>query len=124
MGLENIQNFSNLHARVTPASQNIAHSFDAGHTVSISVGTSDGYMINHEVIVRVPQIHGFELTEPMAKVLQSLGIARGMVVSGCAGDGRMDELSTLGDNSIAEFYQDRGFATATRIPIYRLKGNL
>ena len=57
-----------------------------------------------------------ELTEPMAKVLQSLGIARGMVVSGCAGDGRMDELSTLGDNTIAEFYQDRGFATATLSP--------
>jgi anthranilate phosphoribosyltransferase len=52
----------------------------------------------------------------MAKVLQSLGIARGMVVSGCAGDGRMDELSTLGDNTIAEFYQDRGFATATLSP--------
>jgi len=57
-----------------------------------------------------------ELTEPMAKVLQSLGIARGMVVSGCAGDGRMDELSTLGENTIAEFYQDRGFATATLSP--------
>jgi len=78
MGLENIQNFSNLHARVTPASQNIAHSFDAGHTVSISVGTSDGYMINHEVIVRVPQIHGFELTEPMAEIY---GIQSGEEIS-------------------------------------------
>ena len=57
-----------------------------------------------------------ELTEPMAKVLQSLGIRRGMVVSGSAGNQRMDELSTLGENAIAEFYQDRGFATATLNP--------
>ena len=57
-----------------------------------------------------------ELTEPMAKVLQSLGIRRGMVVSGSAGNQRMDELSTLGENAIAEFYQDRGFATSTLNP--------
>ena len=57
-----------------------------------------------------------ELTEPMAKVLQSLGIRRGMVVSGSVGDQRMDELSTLGENTIAEFYQDRAFATSTLNP--------
>jgi anthranilate phosphoribosyltransferase len=52
----------------------------------------------------------------MAKVLQSLGIRRGMVVSGSVGDHRMDEFSTLGENTIAEFYQDRGFATSTLNP--------
>jgi len=57
-----------------------------------------------------------ELTEPMAKVLQTLGIQRGMVVSGSVGNQRMDELSTLGENAIAEFYQDRGFSTATLDP--------
>jgi anthranilate phosphoribosyltransferase len=57
-----------------------------------------------------------ELTEPMAKVLQNLGIRRGMVVSGSAGEKRMDELSTLGENAIAEFYQDRGFASSTLNP--------
>jgi len=57
-----------------------------------------------------------ELTEPMAKVLQSLGIRRGMVVSGSVGEQRMDELSTLGENTIAEFYQDRGFSTSTLNP--------
>ena len=57
-----------------------------------------------------------ELTEPMAKVLQNLGIRRGMVVSGRVGDKRMDELSTLGENTIAEFYQDRGFTTSTLNP--------
>ena len=57
-----------------------------------------------------------ELTEPMAKVLQSLGIRRGMVVSGSVGDKRMDELSILGENAIAEFYQDRGFSTSTLNP--------
>jgi anthranilate phosphoribosyltransferase len=33
-----------------------------------------------------------------------------MVVAGEVGDGRiLDELSTLGENLVAEFYQDRGF---------------
>ena len=57
-----------------------------------------------------------ELTEPMAKVLQTLGIQRGMVVSGSVGDQRMDELSTLGENAIAEFYQNKGFSTSTLCP--------
>jgi anthranilate phosphoribosyltransferase len=57
-----------------------------------------------------------ELTEPMAKVLQTLGIQRGMVVSGSVGDQRMDELSTLGENTIAEFYQNKGFSTSTFCP--------
>lgn len=49
------------------------------------------------------------LTEPMARVLQSLGIRRGMVVSGSAEGAHLDELSTMGDNQVAEFYQDQGF---------------
>lgn len=55
------------------------------------------------------------LCEPMARVLQSLGIRRGMVVSGYVPvEGRsdpafLDELSTLGETTVAEFYQDRGF---------------
>jgi anthranilate phosphoribosyltransferase len=57
-----------------------------------------------------------ELTEPMAKVLQTLGIQRGMVVCGNADGKPMDELSTLGENAIAEFYQDRGFATSILNP--------
>src|SRR5438128_2991620 len=66
-----------------------------------------------------------ELCEPIARVLQSLGVRRGMVVSGQvpafafpvsspkADDLNtmtfLDELSTLGDNTIAEFYQEHGF---------------
>ncbi len=57
-----------------------------------------------------------ELTEAMAKVLQNLGIRRGMVVSGSVGEKQMDELSILGENTIAEFYQDRGFASSTLNP--------
>lgn len=57
------------------------------------------------------------LTEPMAKVLQALGIRRGMVVSGGIRVGEfksfyLDELSTLGDNVIAEFYHERGFSSS------------
>ncbi len=50
------------------------------------------------------------LCKPIAKALQSIGIRRGMVVSGSAGVSYLDELSTLGTNTIAEFYQDRGFS--------------
>ena len=61
-----------------------------------------------------------ELCEPMARVLQAIGVRRGMVVSGeVPGDDAdsasprtsqfLDELSTLGSNTIAEFYQERGF---------------
>ena len=59
-----------------------------------------------------------ELCTPMAKVLKSLGVRRGMVVSGQVpvnGSGSaafLDELSTLGGTTVAEFYQDRGFAAS------------
>jgi anthranilate phosphoribosyltransferase len=40
-----------------------------------------------------------------------------MVVSGqVPGGAFLDELSTLGDNTVAEFYQDRGFSTSTWSP--------
>lgn len=57
-----------------------------------------------------------ELCEPLATVLQSLGIRRGMVVSGQIGPAHLDELSTLGPTEIAEFYQDRAFARSTLSP--------
>jgi anthranilate phosphoribosyltransferase len=72
-----------------------------------------------------------ELCEPLAHVLQSLGGRRGMVVSGeverkesrvesaqgldprpSTLDPFLDELSTLGKNTVAEFYQERGFTTS------------
>lgn len=62
-----------------------------------------------------------ELCEPLAHVLQSLGARRGMVVSGRvppAPNRHLDELSTLGENSVAEFYQERGFATSTLDPAH------
>ena len=64
-----------------------------------------------------------ELCEPLAHVLQSLGVRRGMVVSGkvvraevgseSARPSFLDELSTLGENTVAEFYQERGFTVST-----------
>lgn len=82
-----------------------------------------------------------ELCEPVARVLQSLGAKRGMVVCGSAGptsrlapseahkgsetgappfppvaETSLDELSTLGGNTIAEFYQERAFACSTLAP--------
>lgn len=61
-----------------------------------------------------------ELCEPMAKVLQGLGVRRGMVVCGevpgSTGPAYLDELSTLGETTIAEFYHDRGFAVSRLSP--------
>jgi anthranilate phosphoribosyltransferase len=58
-----------------------------------------------------------ELCEPLAHVLQSLGVRRAMVVCGkVSGVGYLDELSTLGENTIAEFYQERGFTVSTTLP--------
>lgn len=55
--------------------------------------------------------------EPMARTLQALGLRRAMVVSGeVPGHGSLDELSTLGTNHVAEFYQDRGFSASTGSP--------
>ena len=71
------------------------------------------------MLVGVPQP---ELCEPFARVLQSLGVRRAMVVCGKVPSPKsnvqsaIDELSTLGENTIAEFYQERGFAVSTLSP--------
>jgi anthranilate phosphoribosyltransferase len=57
-----------------------------------------------------------ELCEPLARVLQQLGTRRVMVVSGDTGEGFLDELSTIGVTTIAEYYQDRGFHTSRLDP--------
>jgi len=67
------------------------------------------------------------LCEPLARVLQSLGVRRAMVVCGTISNPRpqtldsrpgifLDELSTLGENTIAEFFQERGFTVSTTAP--------
>jgi anthranilate phosphoribosyltransferase len=61
-----------------------------------------------------------ELCLPIATVLQSLGARRTMVVCGSVPDGEgtrsLDELSTLGANTVAEFYQPRGVAESCLSP--------
>jgi anthranilate phosphoribosyltransferase len=73
-----------------------------------------------------------DLCEPLARVLQSLGVRRAMVVTGKIGNrpaaskhseggnsetgNYLDELSTLGENTIAEFFQERGFTVSTTAP--------
>ncbi len=62
-----------------------------------------------------------DFCEPFARVLQSLGVRRAMVVCGAARDEtgslrHLDELSPLGPTTIAEFYQERGLACSTLSP--------
>ena len=62
-----------------------------------------------------------DLCEPLACVLQSLGVRRAMVVCGAVpGEGGavryLDELSPLGPTTIAEFYQERALTCSTLSP--------
>jgi anthranilate phosphoribosyltransferase len=62
-----------------------------------------------------------ELCEPLALVLQQLGVRRAMVVCGTASDEtgavrHLDELSPLGPTAIAEFYQENAITTSTLLP--------
>ncbi|MSU42139.1 MAG: anthranilate phosphoribosyltransferase [Pedosphaera sp.] len=63
-----------------------------------------------------------ELCGPMAGVLQTLGIRRGMVVCGAVpatpnqAAAALDEFSTLGPTTLAEFYQDHAMAVSTFAP--------
>ncbi len=62
------------------------------------------------MLVGVPRA---ELCEPLAHVLQSLGVRRALVVCGTVSEFKLDELSTLGENFVAEFYHERGFTAST-----------
>jgi anthranilate phosphoribosyltransferase len=62
-----------------------------------------------------------ELCEPLALVLQQLGVRRAMVVCGTVGnetgDTRyLDELSPLGPTMIAEFYHERALTSSSLSP--------
>jgi len=62
-----------------------------------------------------------EWCKPLASVLQTLGVRRAMVVSGAARDEtgavrHLDELSSLGPTTIAEFYQDHALACSEWTP--------
>jgi anthranilate phosphoribosyltransferase len=65
------------------------------------------------MLVGVPRA---ELCEPLAQVLRTLGVRRAMVVCGRVTEFKLDELSTLGSNTIAEFYQERGFTVSELSP--------
>lgn len=56
------------------------------------------------------------LCEALARVLQELGLRRAMVVCGRAGEGPLDELSTVGETTVAEFHHERGFHVSTVQP--------
>ncbi|MGA2281329.1 MAG: anthranilate phosphoribosyltransferase [Verrucomicrobiota bacterium] len=62
-----------------------------------------------------------DLCEPLAQVLQSLGVRRAMVVCGAVRDEAgslryLDELSPLGPTTIAEFYQEQAVVCSTLSP--------
>ena len=68
VGLDNSVMFESLNVRVIPANQSVAHAFEDGHTITVIISAQDGYQQTHDLTVRVPQLHGFELTNPMEEV--------------------------------------------------------
>lgn len=62
-----------------------------------------------------------DLCEPLARVLQALGVHRAMVVCGAATDETgatryLDELSSLGPSTVAEFYQQNALTCSELSP--------
>lgn len=57
-----------------------------------------------------------EMCEPLARVLQMMGVRRGMVVCGQAATLWLDELSTVGETVVAEFYQEHALALSRLSP--------
>ncbi len=62
-----------------------------------------------------------DLCEPLARVLQALGVRRAMVVCGAVRDEsgavrHLDELSPLGPSTVAEFYQEHALTGSTLSP--------
>jgi anthranilate phosphoribosyltransferase len=62
-----------------------------------------------------------DLCEPLARVLQSLGVRRAMVVCGTVTDEsgqlrHLDEISPLGPSTVAEFYHENGLSCSTLSP--------
>ena len=68
MGLDGDNTTFELRVRVEPANWTTARALDEGHTVSIKLSSSGGFVHNHNLILRVPQHHGFELTQEMLEV--------------------------------------------------------
>jgi anthranilate phosphoribosyltransferase len=64
-------------------------------------------------LVGVSQPH---LCEPLARVLSSLGLRRAIVACGRVGPHFLDELSTVGESTLAEFHQEHGFSVSSLSP--------
>lgn len=67
LGLDNSVSTSDIHVKVTPPNQSVAHSLAQGHSIILSFFTSGGYSEEINVKVRVPQIHDFSVAtlEPL-----------------------------------------------------------
>ncbi|MCP4798558.1 MAG: hypothetical protein GY893_01250, partial [bacterium] len=62
LGLQNDNTSLELKVRIEPANWSTARSLSDGHMVAIKFSSQDGYMVQHELKLRVPQHHGFELS--------------------------------------------------------------
>jgi hypothetical protein len=117
LGLDSITNFTELHVRIIPPNQSVVHYIEGGLQVTIFFKDNPvTYFHNyHDIRVNIPQIHGFELTEPMD---ETYGIYPG-TSSGVGlkftNSGNGDEIFTFefDDSELPDYWERTGPITHT-----------
>jgi hypothetical protein len=117
MGLDSITNFTELHVRIIPPNQSVAHYIEGGQQVTIFFkDPGPTYFHNyHDIRVNIPQLHGFELTEPMAETYGIYpGTSSGIGVK-LTNSGNGDEMFTFefDDSELPDYWERTGPITHT-----------
>ncbi|MEE3231712.1 MAG: hypothetical protein VX235_01365, partial [Candidatus Thermoplasmatota archaeon] len=117
MGLDSITNFTDLHVRIIPPNQSVAHYIEGGLQVTIFFKDNPvTYFHNyHDIRVNIPQMHGFELTEPMAETYGIYpGTSSGIGVK-FTNSGNGDEMFTFefDDSELPDYWERTGPITHT-----------
>jgi hypothetical protein len=117
MGLDSITNFTELHVRIIPPNQSVAHYIEGGLQVTIFFKDNPvTYFHNyHDIRVNIPQLHGFELTEPMAETYGIYpGTSSGIGVK-LTNSGNGDEMFTFefDDSELPDYWERTGPITHT-----------
>jgi hypothetical protein len=120
IGLDSITNFTELHVRIIPPNQSVAHYVEGGQQVTIFFKDPEpSYFHNyHDIYVNIPKIHGFELTEPMD---EAYGIYPGEssgIVMKFTNSGNGDDIFTFefDDSELPDYWERTGPITHTMGP--------
>jgi hypothetical protein len=117
IGLDTITNFTELHIRITPPNQSVAHYVAGGQQVTIFFKDPEpSYFHNyHDIYVTIPQIRDFDLTEPMDETYGVYpGTSSGIGVK-FTNSGNGDEIFTFefDDSELPDYWERTGAITHT-----------